>query len=303
MQTATEQKYPVAIFELIPINKIGSGFEREDTLNLPEEKKVRLIHPKRRVVMNESVIRKESEKHKGTFVNVPTRFMYNQEEILKDKQDAENLKVNLIMDKIVFINGLLTVPKDGAFVGLYEFLTTHAQNLSNPNRIESLQPVFKEIKPAEEAHDKNIYDLQMGEAMGIILKLAKENKGKYEYNEDAINTLCASLNVYAESTAQQVSALIAFAKAKPVDFLNAAKQGQQTVAIEIKHAMQLGLIKIDGTAIVYTDGGSIKKCAPAQNTEEKKLAGLGSFFQRVEGKEAYDLFKANLAAAKEAALA
>lgn len=84
--------------------------------------------------------------------------------------------------------------------------------------------------------------------------------------------------------------------------MNAAKKGEQTVSIEIKHGLQLGLIKIDGSTIVYTEGENplISKFNNTLNTDEKKLAWLGSYFQKVEGKEAYELFKEKLAAAKEA---
>lgn len=303
MQTATEQKYPVAIFELIPINKIGSGFEREDTLNLPEDQKVRIIHPKRRVIINESVVRTESTKNPGTFVNVPTRYIYNQEVIIKENQEKENMSTSLINDKIVFINGLITVPKDGAYVGLYEFLTTHAQNISNPDRLDSLQPIFREIKPAADAHDKNVNDLLQAQAMGIILKLVKQKGDAYEYQEEQINSLCSIFGTYAETPQQQVSALMAIAKAKPQDFLNAAKEGEQVVAIEIKHAIKLKLIGIVGNIIAYNEGENpkIKEFSNAQNTDEKKFTALGNYFQKVEGKEAYELFKARLEAAKVAA--
>ncbi len=298
---STQQKYPVAIFELIPISRTGSGFVREDTVNTADP--IRIIHPKNRVIMNESIVRKPSEKTPGTFVNVPTRYIYNQEEIFVDKQDAEKMKTS-IRDKIVFINGFITVPKDGAFVGLYEFLKNHAQNASNPNRVESLQVVFKEIQPEKNAHDSNIHDYQLAEALGFIKKLVKEKGGEYEYDEDTIDVMCNTFGVYAESPSQKVSALITFAKSKPVDFLELAKKGQQTVNIEVKHALQLKLIRFEGNAAFYNEGENpkIKSFSNVQNTEEKKILSLGAYFQKVEGKEAYELFKERLSAAKEAAV-
>jgi len=301
-QSKIEKKYPVAIFELIPLSRTGSGFVREDTKDLPEEQKIRIIHPKNRVIMNTSIVRVESAKTPGTFINKPIRYIYNQEEIDKEKQENEKMATS-VRDKIVFINGFLTVPKDGAFVGLYEFMKSHAQNGTNPDRIESLQVVFREIKPAAAAHDKNIYDLQMGQAMGVILKLVTEKANGFEYKEEAIDALCNVFGIMGDSPQQKLHALTAFAKAKPVEFLQEAKKSAQTVAIEIKHGIQLGLIKLEKNTVSYADDTIIKTFTNVQNTEEKKLTALASYFQKEEGKEAYELFKAKLSAAKEEAVA
>lgn len=303
-------KFDVVILELIPFSQSGSGFVREDTAELPQDQQISIMHPKNRVIMNTSVIKVESEKTKGTYVNVVTRSMYNQEEIIKDKQDEAKM-ITSVRDKIVFVNGFRTVPNDGAFVGEYKWIKSHAQNDSNPNKplkadgSPLLQPVFREVRAAAKAHDKNIYDLQLAQALGFINKeLVKQKGSEYEYNEEAIEAVGRNFAIQADSPSQKVASLIALAKADPQAFLNLAKNSEQTVTIEIKHAIQLGLIKIDGTAIVYAEGETpIKKTAPAQTTDEKKLEGLGSYFLKVEGKEAYELFREKLAAAKEAALA
>lgn len=297
-----DKKIEVAIFELIPMSKAGSGFVREDTKDLPEDKQIKLVHPKNRSIMNTSVIQKPSADNPDVMVNVITRAIYGQQEIIKDKQDEAKMSTS-IRDKIVFINGLRIVPNDGAFVGQFKWFKNHAQNASNPNRVPGLELIFREVKEEKAAHDKNIYDLQMGHALGIILKLVKDKgDGGYEYQEEPINALCSIFGVQADTPSQQVAALMAMAKAQPATFLGLAKNGEQTVTIEIKHALQLKLIKIEGSAIVYTEGENpmIKKFANTANTEEKKLAGLGSWFLKEEGKEAYELFKAKLEAAKVA---
>lgn len=300
-----DKKIEVAIFELIPMSKVGSGFVREDTRDLPADQQIRLLHPKNRVIMNTSVIKVESKDSPGVMVNVVTRAIYGQEEIIKDNQDKANM-VTSIRDKVVFINGLRIIPNDGAFAGQFKWAKTHAQNESNPDRPvdahgnPTLPAVFREVRAEKTAHDKNVYDLQMGQAMGIILKLAKPKGDGYEYQDDAINSLCAIFGVQNDTPAQGVAALMALAKAKPLTFIELAKTGQQTVSVEIKHALQLGVIKIEGPAIIYTEGENpmIKKFANTANTEEKKLTGLGNYFLKEEGKEAYELFKARLEAAK-----
>jgi len=300
-QSETEKKYPVAIFELIPRNRQGSGFVREDTLK--SDNPIRIIHPRNRVIINRSVVRVPSKRDPKVMVEETTRFIYGQEEIFVKAQEEMKISPNPNRDKITFINGLFTVPKDGAFVGLYEWFMTHAQNETNPNRIARLKPLFREIKPAQQAHDKNVPDFKVTKAMGIIMKLVKEKGGKYEYEEEAINNLANQFGVQADSPSQQVQALIAIAKTMPDHFLSEAEKGIQTVSIEIKHALQLRLIQIEGNVIAYNDGTKIKEFSNAQNTEAKKLSALGSYFQKVDGKEAYELFKQKLAAAKETSAA
>lgn len=301
MQTDVEKKYPVAIFELIPKNRVGSGFVREDTLNTPDP--IRILYPKNRSVMNKSIVQVKTKDESGDeiWVDTPIRYIYGQSEILKEKQEQSKMETSL-RDKIVFINGYLTVPKTGSFVGLYKFMMSHAQNETNPDRIERLRAIFREIKPAKQAAEGNKLDFQIAQAMGIIMKLVKEKKEGYEYDEAGINVLCAPFNVHADSPSEQVAALVAIAKARPLVFLEEAKKGVQTVSIEIKHAIQMRVIKIDGAAITYSDGTVIKKFSNAQNTDEKKLEALGSYFQKVDGKEAYEIFKIKLDAAKAEAV-
>ena len=304
----SKAKYDVLILELIPESRIGSGFEREDTVNLPEDQKVRIIHPRNRVILNTSVIKQESTENPGTMINVVTRSIYGQQEIIKTNQEKANMTTSN-RDKIVFINGFRMVPNDGAFVGEYKWAKSHAQNESNPDRpLNSagnplLQPVFREVKPEKTAQDKNIYDLQLAQALGFINKELVTVKGEgYEYKEEAIDTVAANFGISADSPAQKVSALIAFAKAKPGTFIELAKNSEQTVNIEIKHAVQLKLIACEGNMVKYTEGENpvIKTYSNVQNTDESKLSALGKYFQKVEGKEAYELFKQRLEAAKVA---
>jgi hypothetical protein len=308
MNTATKSKYPVAIFELIPHSKNGANFVREDTIGTANP--VVLNQPKNRVIMSESVIKVESKEEKGVFVNVPTRYVYNQEVILKSKQDDMGILPNPKTDKIIFINGLLTVPKDGAFVGLYNLLKTHAQNLTNPDRPVNLdgeplfQPIFREIKPAEDANESNFDEFMIVEAVGYIKGLVTEKGGKYIYNEERIDALTSLFGVYGESVEQKTTALIAYAKADPQGFLVKAKANEQVMNIEVQHALKLGVISFEGNTVIYPGEipEKIKSFGGREMSEAKKISALANYFSIVDGKDAYMVFKAKLLSAKEEAL-
>lgn len=305
MNTAVKSKYPVAVFELIPASKNGANFVREDTVGT--ENPIVLNQPKNRVIMSESVIKVASTTEKGVFVNVLTRYIYNQEIILKSQQEKLGILPNPKTDKIIFVNGLITVPKDGAFVGLYNLLKTHAQNLTNPDRPVNgdgdplFQPIFREIKPVEDAHQTNFDEFLVVEAVGYIKTLVTEKAGKYFYNEERIDALATLFNVYGESPEQKTTALIAFAKADPQKFLTDAKANEQTLNIEIQHALKLKVIVFEGNTALYVGKNQkIKTFAGKPMSEVKKVAALANYFSVVDGKEAYELFKAELASAKDA---
>ncbi len=304
MDTSKKSKYPVAIFELIPASANGANFVREDTIGT--QNPVVLVHPKNRVIMSESIISVESETEKGVHINVPTRYIYNQEIILKNKQEERGILPNPKTDKPVFINGLLTVPKNGGYVGLYNFMTTHAQNASNENVPKDLdgnailQPIFREIKPAEDAHENNFNEFLIVEAIGYIKALVTEKNGKYIYNEERLDVLGKLFNVYSESHAQLTTALIAYAKLQPKIFLEKAKANEQTVLIEVNHGLILKVISFEGSTAVYVGKNLKIKEFPQAKTDDAKKEALANYFSTVDGKEAYELYKAELSAAKQA---
>lgn len=304
MSTSTTDKYPVAIFELIPNSKNGSGFVREDTLNSKDP--IRILHPMNRVIQNTSIVSELSDdpelKKEKIYVDVPIRYVYGSAVIKKTDQEKANVNLNPQMSSIVFKNGLLTVPKDGPFVGLYVFMTSHAQNETNPNRVKRLPAIFREIKPAADAHDNNVFEFQQVEALSYIKALVDQKEGKYVYNEDRIDVLSVIFNVFAESPAQKVTALMAYAKLKPADFLEKAKASEQTMLIEIDHGLKLEVISFEGqTAIFKKLNRKIKEFTSAKNEDALRKA-LADYFGTQSGKENYGVFKAELAAAKEAKL-
>ncbi len=300
----TKSKYPVAIFELLPKGS-GSGFIREDTVRSATP--IEIIHPKNRVVINRSVVRKESVDGKGNkvFVNVPTRYIYGSQLIYEKDQKLEGLMPNPKVDRIEFKNGLLTVPKDGATVGLYEFMTSHAQNVSNEGRkgLEHLEPIFKEIKPAENAQELNMNEFLMAEAVTYVRSLMTEkgNKG-YIFAEERIDALCNLFNVQSETYEQKVSSLLYYAKTNPKHFLIEAKKSEQIAVIEVQHGLKLKVIVFEGNTCLYVNRQEKIKTFAGNLSDEKKINALANFFKSVDGAQSYEIFKAELGAAKEAAL-
>ena len=195
---------------------------------------------------------------------------------------------------------MLTVPCDGPFVGLYHFLKEHAQNESNPNRIESMQPVFREVMAEKNAETQNIDDFLISEAIMYIRQFVKEGKGGYEYDEPRIDTLCKLFNVQADGYGQKVTALTAVAKQKPQFFLKEAKASEQTLVIEVSHMVKLGVIEFAGTAVVLKSKGTkLKELGDGvKNNEKEKIEATAAWLGTQVAEKEYELLKAELAAAK-----
>lgn len=299
----TKSKYPVGIFELIKKGS-GSGFIKEDTVGTasPEE----IVHPGKRSLINRSVVREKTNLDgKEVYVNVKTRYIYGCELIKELEQKQRGVVPNQNSDNIYFLNGYITVPKTGATVGLYEFMSNHAQNSTSENRehFEHLEAIFREIKPAENAQQSNDHEFIMIDAMSYIRDLVTQSGSGYSYSEERIDALCETFGVYAEDYESRIQALLGFAKIDPKAFLDAAKKTEQTVIIEIGHALKLGLITFEGNTAMYaTKNEKIHALVGNYKNPDKKIAALGAWFQTVDGRTAYEAFKLDLSAMKEVAL-
>jgi hypothetical protein len=295
-------KYPIATFELLP-NATGSGFFREDTVRTANP--IEIVYPKNRALINRSVVRQKDEKT-DAYINVEIRYIYGQPVILKAEQEKMNIKPNPRMDRVEFKNGILTVPKNGATVGLYEFLTNHAQNISNPEHAQHfshLKPIFREIKPAEDAQQINKTEFEIAEAKMYIKQFLSEKNGGYEFQEERIDALANQFNVVAESYEEKVKGLLHYAQLNPVYFITEARKTEQTTLIEVSHALKLKVIEFAGNTAMYVEKDEkIKSFTGNLNSEEKKMKALANWFQTNEASEAYELFKAELSAAKQANL-
>lgn len=294
-----ESKYPIAIFELVQKGQ-GSGFVRDDTRNTPNP--MEIVFPKNRALINRSVVREKSEKNEGVFINVPTRYIYGCELIKEVDQKKENILPNPRTDRVEFKNGLLTVPKDGATVGLYNWMTTHAQNLSNENRLKHLDPIFKEIKPAETAQEINKNEFAIAEAVMYIRNLMTEKGGKFIFQEERVDAICNQFGIYADSYEAKIQALTAYAKHNPVFFLEESKKSEQIVLIQVSHGVKLKVIEFVGNTAMYVSKDIKIKTFTGNLSDEKKINALANYFQTVDGREAYELFAAELAEAKSNSL-
>lgn len=287
--------YEIAIFELIPQD---SGFMRQGTEMSLNPEKIR--HPKNRRINNKTVRYEYNETAKAT-VPVKLRYIKGVPIIEEEVQKKNGYTSNPNDDVIEFKNGLLTVPNHGSTVGLFKLMREHAQNLSNENRPEDerLEPIFSELRPGKEAQSEFETDLQWVEAGAYIKQLISKQGSEYVYAEERIDMLCLEFGVVGEEYSTKIAALTAYAKVKPFDFLDRAKKTEQTVLIEVSHALKLNVIVFEGNTAMYVKAPEKIKSFPGKMDDNKKVSALGNWFKTEDGKEAYEKFKIELDAAKD----
>jgi hypothetical protein len=290
-----DKKPEIAIFELIKPSST-SGFIRKGTERdaVPDEIK----YPKWRGIVNRSVMYEYSEEHKAE-IPVKTRYISGVPIIKEEDQVKRGFIPNYKEDLIGFINGYMTVTNYGSHVGLYSFMMNHARNESNPNRPkdQKFKPLFRQLKLDEKAKETFNLDFAIGEALMYVKGLTSKQGSEYVFAEERIDLLCRELGVAAEHYSEKITALNAFAKTMPIQFLDKAKKSEQTVLVEIEHAIKLKVIAFEGNTAMYVKNPEKIKAFTGNMGEEKKMTALGAWFKSVDGKDAYEKFKVELQAA------
>jgi hypothetical protein len=208
-----EKKAPVLILELV--DRQGGGWFQEDSIDTREP--IEKDSPSNRSILRESVIKQVLEE--GGYINIPIRHVYGCAEIIKSEQEKMGVKTNPNRDMIIFKNGRLVVERTGSFVGLYDYLKRSSMNDSNPDRVPSVDKVYREVDldvPAQEFSD---VIFEASEAILFLKPLQKKNaEGEYEYQEEKIDGLSELFGIVGETPAHKLRLLIEVAHKTPTNF-------------------------------------------------------------------------------------
>lgn len=304
----SEDKAPVMFIELV--EKQDSGFVRDGTENTPFEE--RLTAPSIAWIPSEGFRRRMTTNDKGEVVPTPgveaIRFIRGVDEISVQRQKELGLEPTNKGkgDKIIFEKGFATVAREGADVGLYDYLKDVYYNTSNPLRSQKATGIFKVIEQDDDAEVFNDSDMIMEDVLAYTNRLqqkvgkTKDGKNLYKYNEEKIDGLCQYFNIFGESYAKKLQAIKWFSRVRPQEFLEGAVRWEQTTMMEVSHALQLNVIKFDGNVLMYgTKDKVIKNLGSEKMTKEQKIEASADWLRTSDGHEAYMELKAELDAAKE----
>lgn len=248
------------------------------------------------------------EIHNGveTMVYKELRWMKHCDTIDFNEQEKRGFKPNFHEDKIPFEKGFATVVRDGGTIWLYDYVVGVCWNKSNPDRPVGADAIYQVMQLDKQAEEINEGDIEMADAIQLVSSLRLKTGSKetpFKYNEERLSALCSIFQVFAETPAQQLYALMSLAKAKPRWFLDLAVKFEQTILTEVSHALELKVIMFDGNTSVYCEGDEIIRNFGAGNYKhEKKIELLADYLKTSEATEALTKLRAKVAVAKDKAL-
>lgn len=296
-----KEKAPTLFIELS--DQRDSGFVLDGTLGTKHEH--RLTCPKSRFIPSRGfrlVKGKNPETGVEEWYNEEIRYIKNQRVLSIAEQNARGIKPSRykLDDKIRVDGGNFSVTREGAFIGLYDYLVQVYYNGSNPNRPASATELYKVKEVGKEEEQWNETEVMASDAIQLIKNLFYKEGKSYVYDEPKINALANMFTIFAETPAGKVSGLMGFAKKNPKDFLERALKFEQTIVTEITHAIELNVVKFDGNALVYCNKDAVVLDVGRGNLKhETKISKAADILSTPEYKGVYEELRIELEIAKE----
>jgi hypothetical protein len=245
-------------------------------------------------------------KNLKTPMNEAIRWIKNETEISVEVQKERGIIPHRIgkEDKIIIEKGNFSVAREGAYIGLYDYLMDVFYNGTNKDRSDGADAIYNVIELGKEEEETNEMDFMIADAINFVRKLVQKiGEKKYKYDEDRINNLCQIFLVYAETMPGKVEALMQHAKYDPKNFIEKATKITQTKITEVAHALELSVIVFKGNTVMYANKDKVIATLGTGNmSQENKISKLADLFGTPEFKAAYEEFVLELEIAKEQAL-
>lgn len=221
----------------------------------------------------------KDESGEDVYFNEEIRYIKHQREISVEEQKKKGIQPtpNKREDKIIIDKGFMTIKREGAYIGLYDYLKTSFYNESNPDRSEAATAIYREIDLQSKAEEFNDNDIAMADAIQYVGRLQQKTGKDYKYNEDKINSICQLLQIYAETPASKLNMIMQRAKALPFEFMDLVMRFEQTIETEVTHALELKVIRFKGNTAEYSNKDKvIVDFGTANLSHEKKIEKLAS---------------------------
>ena len=277
------------------IDQQKSGFILDGTKGTASEQQI--TAPTICFIPNTSTIRNE----KGE--NVKIRYIKDCDTIFVADQEERKIRPSDIKtnDVIAIKKGHERMVREGD-IALFDYVEICSWNASSTKRSPKVQPLIRvvEVNTKEEAN--NEYRFIKADAVKYVSSLVKKVKGGYEYNEAKIDSIANVLNLFGDTPSSKIDAIANYAERKPLDFLQLVTKLDDNIVTHISHAIELMVIRIDGTNVVY-NGDSKVVANLGDNLKSaktgKKIEALSELFKTPEYAEKFNELKARIEIAKE----
>lgn len=298
---ATKSNIPTKYYEISDKSKSGfimdgtEGTQYQQELNAPS---VQWIDSR-----GKTAVKGED----GTVHYAEIRYISGCDSIIPEEQDKRGFKPNRFEDKIPMQSGFMTVKRDGNTIGLYDYLERVFYNLDSNDRPSTASGRFREVKVAEKAKNLLDFDEKVTQAKMIVYELREStgNKEKpYRYNTDRIDAICRLVGVWDEEPETKLVKLLQVATTDSENFLNIVERAEQTITIEVSHALELKVVSFDGDNVKMVDTNRVLFNFGGEKikSEDLKIERFTSFLGTEQGTPALTEMRAKLEIAKEKSL-
>jgi len=306
-KSTKKKEVPQVFIELC--DQRDSGWIMDGTAGTPHE--VRLTTPSAEFIPNRGYRKikvKNPETGEMEEVHEAIRYIKNSHVISVEEQNKRGIRpAKNKMEDLIIIKGAgnkgggnyLAISREGPYIGMYDYITSVFYNESNPDAPSSSKKIFRQVDFNKKAEMFNEQEIAQAEAISYIGTLYMRRGNEYTYNEDKINSLCNIFAVYAESPSEKIKALMGVAKIDPAGFLNRALVAEQTIEMEIGHALDLNVFHFAKNVAQYNHKDKVIADLGRGNMKhENKVRKLAEIFGTDEYKAVYEEFRAELEAAK-----
>lgn len=277
----------VKLFQIL--DQQPSNFVKKDTLGTAQEQRLKAASQFRFPSISSTVI-------DGKIVKI--RYIQGADTIIMEEQDKRGIKPNPQEDLVIFLHGDLPVANDFQNAALFTYLTVTSGNSLSPVKVPSVQPAFKEFVPSKEASNFLKEESAKHEAESLVLALYNDKGKVTTYEEERILMLCNVFGVRADSMSEKVKALFMKAKSNPEAFLAGIGNSQNMYLAEVREAITLGVINIDGKSASFPTTSSVFLGLEATKKAGKERE-LVEYFLTDKGSVAYTEMKAQMSSKKE----
>jgi hypothetical protein len=290
-------KAPVKYYEIV--DRKPSGFIMDGTGGTPYQQELTSPSIQWVSAQGKTCIKdKEGIKHYQEI-----RFINGCDSIIPAEQEKMGFTPKRLMDKIPMENGFMTVVREGSTIGMYDYLEKVFYNFDNPDRPDTADARYREVKMNKKAEALIDDDELITQAKSIVYSLRKNTgnpKAPYQYDEDRINSICRLVSVWDESNETKLVKLLKVAISSPKEFIEIVEKTEQTVITELSHALELNVIVFDGNTAQYGEGNKIIYNLGSGNFRpDIKIEKLASWLQTELGTPHLTEIRVKLEIAKE----
>lgn len=257
MSTKAQEKPKVLLIE--PYWKSNSDRMLESTKNSPN--KVYLNAPEQMGISNTSFIQTKENgvvKRRATRWYLGCTTIFLDEQLKFERENNMEKKILGVQDTIFIKNGILELEWSQKDANLYDFLKTHNDNTSNPNRVAPEAgedfTAFKEINTEADAK-ADIAQIDKREiAIEILNKTRIKIGATREFNENYLGKLKAIFGIDSNvSSAESYTSLYEFAYQNPDAFVAKVDQNRTNIVTQFKAAQEAKAISYDNGKYLIND--------------------------------------------------